>query len=115
MLVGVAVPPLPCRPLTYDGGSVCRAGQQVVHDEQKDGVAQDEGHLERGPIDAVWREVEGQDVNEHEEGAGDQQVDHVEDRAPLYDHLEKEEECRNKILHSNKEYDGRWFLDFFDF
>ena len=33
-------------------------------------------------------QVEGQDVDEHEEGAGDEQVDHVEDWTPLDDHLE---------------------------
>ena len=74
-------------PLTYDGRAVCCAGQQVVHDEQKDGVAQDEGHLEGGAVYAVGRQVEGQDVDEHEEGAGDEQVDHVEDWTPLDDHL----------------------------
>lgn len=35
----------------------------------------------------MGRQVEGQDVNEHEERAWDQKVDHVEDWAPLYDHL----------------------------
>ena len=40
-------------PLTYDGRAVGGAGQQVVHDEQEDGVAQDEGHLEGGAVHAV--------------------------------------------------------------
>jgi len=35
----------------------------------------------------MGRQVEGQDVNEHEEGARDQQVDHVEHWAALDDHL----------------------------
>ncbi len=79
-------------PLTYDGRAVCCAGQQVVHDEQEDGVAQDEGHLEGGAVDAVGGQVEGQDVDEHEEGAGDQQVDHVEHWPSLYDHLANKSE-----------------------
>lgn len=86
-------------PLTYDGRSVGSAGQQVVHDKQEDRVAQNQSHLERGPVHAVRREVEGQDVNEHEEGAGDQQVDHVEDRPPLYDHLGNKV---SPLLHANK-------------
>lgn len=45
-------------PLTYDGCAVCCAGQQVVHDEQEHGVAKDEGHLEGGTVNAVWRQVE---------------------------------------------------------
>lgn len=34
-------------------------------------------------------QVEGQEVDEHEEGAGDQKVYHVEDRPTFYDHLVK--------------------------
>lgn len=73
--------------LTYDGCAIGCAGQQVVHDEQEDGVAQNEGHLEGGAVNAVWRQVEGQDVDEHEERAGDQQIHHVEDWPTLDDHL----------------------------
>lgn len=75
--------------LTYDGRAVCCAGQQVVHDEQEDGVAQDEGHLKGGAVDTMGGQVEGQDVDDHEEGAGDQQVDHIENWLALYDHLVK--------------------------
>lgn len=39
----------------------------------------------------MGRQVERQDVDKHEEGAGDQQVDHIEHWTPLYDHLENEE------------------------
>lgn len=72
---------------TYDGSAICCTWQQVVHDEQEDCVAQDEGHFEGGTVDAMGRQVEGHDVNEHEERAWDQKVDHVEHWAPLYDHL----------------------------
>lgn len=73
--------------VTDDGSAVGCAGQQVVHDEQEDSVTQDEGHFEGGTVDAVGGQVEGQDVNQHEEGAGDQQVDHIQRRTPLYHHL----------------------------
>lgn len=43
---------------TYEGCPVSCAGQQVVHDEQKDCVAQDQSHLEGGAVDAVWGQVE---------------------------------------------------------
>lgn len=68
---------------TNEGCPIRRAGQQVVHDEQEDGVAQDEGHLEGGAVDAMRRQVEGQDVDDHEEGAGDEQVHHIEHWLPL--------------------------------
>lgn len=74
-------------PLTYEGRAVCCAGQQVVHDEQENSVAQDESHLEGGAVNAMGGQVEGHDVDEHKEGAGDQQIDHVEHRPSLYDHL----------------------------
>lgn len=32
-------------------------------------------------------QVEGQDVDEHEEGARNEQVNHIEHWSPLYDHL----------------------------
>lgn len=73
--------------LTYDGCAICCTGQKVVHDEQEDSVAQDEGHLEGGSVDTVGWQVERQDVDEHEEWTGDQQVDHVEHWPPLNDHL----------------------------
>lgn len=79
--------------LTYDGCAVCCAGQQVVHYEQEDGVAQDEGHLKGGAVDAVGGQVERQDVDEHEEGARDQQVDHIEHWSPPYDHLVDKNQC----------------------
>ena len=44
-------------------------------------------------------QVEGHDVDEHEEGAGDQQVDHVEDRPPLYDHLVNKAQFKESPLH----------------
>lgn len=74
--------------LTNDRGAICCAGQQVIHDEQKDGVAQDESHLEGGTVHAVGRQVEGQDVDDHEEGAGDEEVDHIQDRPSLDYHLQ---------------------------
>lgn len=73
--------------LTYKWRSISCAGKQVVHNEQENGVTQDQGHFEGGPIHTVGGQVEGQNVNEHKEGARDQQVDHVEHWAPPYDHL----------------------------
>jgi len=54
-------------------------GQQVVHDEQEDGVAQDEGHLEGGTVHTISRQHEAEEVHCDEEAAGDQQVHHIED------------------------------------
>lgn len=34
------------------------------------------------------RQVEGKDINDHEEGAGDYQVHHIQDRPSLYHHLQ---------------------------
>ncbi len=36
----------------------------------------------------MWWQVEGQDVNNHEEGAGDDQVHHIQYRPSLYHHLQ---------------------------
>lgn len=63
---------------TYDGRAVGCAGQQVVHDEQEDGVAQDEGHLEGGAVHAVGGQQEAEEVHGDEEAAGDQEVHHIE-------------------------------------
>ena len=62
-------------------------GEQVVHDEQEDRVAQDEGHLEGGAVHAVGRQHEAEEIQRDEEAAGDQQVHHVEGRPPFQNDL----------------------------
>lgn len=74
-------------PLTYNGRAVCCAGQQVVHNEEEDCVAQDQGHLKGGAVYAVGRQVERQDVDEHQKGAGDEQVHHIQHWTTFYHHL----------------------------
>ena len=54
-----------------------------------------ECHLKGGSVHAVWRQVEGQDVDDHEERAGDQEVDHVQHGPSLNDHLDKENDRTN--------------------
>ena len=72
-------PHLMCRlKLTYERYSVSSDGQQVVHDEQEDSVAQDEGHLEGGPVHSLWGQQEAEEVHCDEEAAGDQQVHHIQ-------------------------------------
>lgn len=51
--------------LTYYRRSIGCAGQQVIHDQQENGVTQDQGHFEGGSVHTVGGQVEGQDVNEH--------------------------------------------------
>ena len=51
--------------------------QQVVHEEQEDGVAQDESHFEGGSVHVLWGEEEAEEVHCDEEEAGDQQVHHI--------------------------------------
>ena len=41
--------------LTYERHVASGAWQQVVHHEQEDGVAQDEGHLEGGAVHTLGR------------------------------------------------------------
>lgn len=78
--------------LTYERQRVPRAGQQVIGVEQEEGVAQDEGHLEVGAHGAFGRKQEAEEVDHHEEAAGDQQVDHVDCRMPSKRDLKSEAE-----------------------
>ena len=64
--------------LTYERYAASSDGQQVVHHEQEDGVAQDEGHLEVGAVDTLRRKQEAEEVHRDEEAAGKDEVDHVE-------------------------------------
>lgn len=48
--------------LTYEGYGVSSARQQVIHDQREDGIAEDEGHLESGPVHTMWKAAEEQDV-----------------------------------------------------
>lgn len=54
--------------------------QQVVHEEQKHCVAQDEGHLKGGAVHRLGGQQEAEQVQCYQEAAGDQQVHYVEDR-----------------------------------
>ena len=82
--------------LTDERRLVSGDGQQVVHDEQEDRVAQDEGHLEGRAIDTVGRQQEAEDVHRDEEAAGDQQVHHVEDGSASQNQLRKRERERER-------------------
>ena len=75
--------------LTHERYSVSTDGQQVVHDEQEDRVAQDEGHLEKGAVAAVGRQQEAEQVHCDEEAAGDQQVHHIQGGPTLHRDLQK--------------------------
>lgn len=78
--------------LTYERDGVSGDGQQVVHEEQEDGVAQDEGHLERGSVDALRRQQEAEKVHGDEEAAGEQEVHHVHGGTATQSDLMREEE-----------------------
>ena len=52
--------------------------QQVVHIEEENSVAQDEGHLEKRAAAVIGRQQEAEEVHSDEEGAGDQQIHHIE-------------------------------------
>ena len=81
--------------LTHERRLLPGDGQQVVHDEQEDRVAQDEGHLEGGPVHTMGRQHEAEEVQRDEEAAGDQQVHHVEGRPPSQNDLREaqKEQC----------------------
>lgn len=55
-------------------------GQQVVHEEQKNCIAQDEGHLKGGAVHRLGGQQEAEQVQCYQEAAGDQQVHDVQDR-----------------------------------
>ena len=78
------------RILTYKRDGVARDGQQVVHDEQEDGVAQDEGHLEGGAVDALGGEQEAEEVDGDQEAAGDEEVHHVQSGSAPHHDLDRE-------------------------
>lgn len=63
-------------------------GQQVVHDEQEDCVAEDEGHLEGGSV-AFRRQQKAEEVQCDEEAAGDQKVHHVGEWSTSQNDLKK--------------------------
>lgn len=62
-------------------------GQQIVHEEQKHGVAQDEGHLKGRAVHRLGGQQEAEKVQGDQEGAGEEQVDHVEHRPSSQDDL----------------------------
>lgn len=66
--------------LTYERYGVSSDRQQVVGAEQEDGVAQDQGHLEQGPVNVLCRQHKTEEVHCDEETAGDQEVHNVHDR-----------------------------------
>ena len=51
------------------------------------GVAQDEGHLEGGPVHTVGRQQEAEEVQCDEEAAGDQEVHHIEEWPAFQNYL----------------------------
>lgn len=63
--------------LTYQGYGVSSDRQQVIHDQREDGVAEDEGHLEGGPVHALWKQQEAEEVDCDEKAAGQQDVYHI--------------------------------------
>lgn len=63
--------------LTYEGYGVSGDRQQVIHDEQEDSVAEDEGHLEGGPVHTLWWQQEAEEVDCDEKAAGEEEVDHI--------------------------------------
>lgn len=48
--------------LTDEGCPSASGRQQVVHDEQENCVAQDEGHLEGGSVHTVGRQQEAEEL-----------------------------------------------------
>lgn len=54
--------------------------QQVVHEQQKHCIAQDEGHLKGGAVHRLGGQQEAEQVQCDQEAAGDQQVHEVEER-----------------------------------
>ena len=75
--------------LTDEWYGVSCDGQQVVHEQQEDGVAKDESHFEGRSVHALWGEDEAEEVQGDEETAGDQQVHHVQGGLPPQDQLRK--------------------------
>ena len=73
--------------LTDERRSLPSGWQQVIHDEQEDGVSQDEGHLEGGSVHTVGGQHEAEEVHCDEEAAGDQQVHHIEGGPAPHCHL----------------------------
>ena len=65
--------------LTHDGCVAPSGRQQVVHDEQENCVAQDEGHLEGGAVHTLRRQQEAEEVQCDEEAAGQYEVHHIEE------------------------------------
>lgn len=74
--------------LTDQGCPVSCDRQQVIHDEQEDGVAEDEGHLERGSVHTLRRQQEADEIHSDEKATGDQQVHHIKDWSAAQDQLQ---------------------------
>lgn len=68
-------------------GASCN-GQQVIHDEQEDGVAKNKTHLEGGAVHVLGRQQEAEEIHSDEEAAGDQEVHHVEGCSAPQDNLQ---------------------------
>lgn len=64
--------------LTNEGSADGSGWQRVRHNDQEDGVAQEECDLKGDSFATVWGQVEAHDVHDHEEDTGQQQADHIE-------------------------------------
>ena len=87
--------------------------QQVVHDEQEDGVAQDEGHLEGGAVHSLGRQQEAEEVHCDEEAAGDQQVHHIEHWPTSQNDLGKRRRYSGRPQHFSQTYTQGIYLNLF--
>ena len=82
------VPKKSTKTRTHQGYGVAGDGQQVVHDEQEHGVAQNERHLEQGAVDALRRQEEAEQVHGDQETAGQEEVHHVHGGTALHGYLQ---------------------------
>lgn len=57
-------------PPTQDRNVVPCDGQQVIHEQQENGVTQDERHLEGWAVEGLGRQAEAEDIQRDEEDAG---------------------------------------------
>lgn len=81
---------------TYKRSSCSTVRQEVIGDEQKDGVAQDEGHFESRAVDVFRRHEEAEQVQQTQEAAGDQEVHYIDAGLTFKDYLwhkQKEMHC----------------------
>lgn len=88
------------RDLTNERSANGSGWQRVRNDDQEDRVAQEECDLEGDPLTTVGGQVEAHDVHDHEEDAGQQQADHIEEGPPADDHLRSGEELVGSLGHT---------------